>query len=718
MVESAKADQPDSLGLRSRPTTLCAAASMGLLLLAIGVLALTGLVPRADFSFRPNADLSQVLLDGRTIDGDATVELTAPGHQPVALRASQLADYWEPRGSRLEREQVFAARDRIAALISQPGTILRLPDGSVRPVSASHGFTFPSINQIVMVLSGLVAGLIGLWLVILRPAERPARAVALCSVLFYTNMFVLVAMSAVNPATSGTTTALLLQANYGVCIGMAVALIHLFARFPTPLVRTAWLNLLWPLATAIWLGLWLGSVDRLYLWYDTCIWILALGIIALLIWQARKSRGRPDNMAIIRWIGSTLLLAIVVVFWFAFLPQLVGHATIDLNAFVVPVFTLFFLALGIASTRYRLFDLGNWSTQIARTSLILMVVLVLDVCVAVIAGTTWTLSAALVSAALIWIPLRERALRRVERSRGLENIALLRHANSVAFARGSADKEKAWRAFLQAQFDPLTLEPVLCDAVAIHDNGQSLRIPSPLGHGANELAFAGNGTRLFGPADVTVAKAMISLVGEVIEARNAYDRGVVMERSRIARDLHDDVGARLMTSLYHEDLGAMQADVRLAISEMRMIIDGLSGCERSLEESFADLRHETISRLSLAGIDAHWPLPDLAGAPDAIDHRAHQALHSVARELFSNVLRHADAKTVRVSVAIDEAALRFRVHDDGRGVAGKRLIGGNGLANMRRRLTELGGRLDIEPVERGSSFLATIPLASLEQGMA
>ncbi len=706
--------------LHGRPSTSFALAALVMLVIALAALVLLAFVPRADFSFTQSADGQQVVLEGKSFGVFDTVVLAdAQGANRLAMPAGQLADYWEPRGDQAERLRFYADRDRLARMISHPGTVMRLPDGSVRPVSATSGLRMPSPDVLVIGLSSLAGALIGLWLLSIRPAEEAARSFAVCGVLFCLNTVIMAGILTVNPAVPGRSVAWLLQANYLVGPLIALALIDLFGRYPLPLVPRSWLRLLWAVVPAVCLGLWLVGVDHLYTWYDGLVGVLVLVIIALVGWQVRASRDRPDIMAAFRWIGSTLLFATVCFFFLSFLPQLAGQPVRSAVAIVIPIFTLFFLSLGIAVTRYRLFDLGNWSTQIVRTALILTVVLVLDLTVAIFVGSTWTLSFALFLVALIWIPLREYALRRGERARGNENIVLLRHANRVAFSRTGGDQDAAWSSFLQAQFAPLTAAPAACETVTIDDSGKSMLVPSPLGHGGVMLSFAGKGTRLFNRADAAMAEAMVSLVREIAQARDAYDRGAETERRRIARDLHDDVGARLMTSLYQGEVGAMQTEVRQAMSEMRMVIDGLSGQRRSLEDSLADLRHETVSRLRLAGIGANWPLPDLPDAPLSIDHGPNRALHSVVRELVSNIIRHSGATQVQVDVTVHDRSLHLRVRDNGKGLASEGLpVRGNGFANMTKRLTDIGGQLTSEPVDQGCCFLVVIPPVSPELGMA
>ena len=91
------------------------------------------------------------------------------------------------------------------------------------------------------------------------------------------------------------------------------------------------------------------------------------------------------------------------------------------------------------------------------------------------------------------------------------------------------------------------------------------------------------------------------------------------------------------------------------------------------------------------------------------------------KEALHNIIKHAAASEVRVELKLEAAQLALQVADDGRGFdaatpangpsAAGRIAGGEGLANMRRRLAEIGGACEIrsEP-GRGTTVTFTVPL--------
>jgi signal transduction histidine kinase len=99
------------------------------------------------------------------------------------------------------------------------------------------------------------------------------------------------------------------------------------------------------------------------------------------------------------------------------------------------------------------------------------------------------------------------------------------------------------------------------------------------------------------------------------------------------------------------------------------------------------------------------------GAAGQADQEVQIALFQVARELLINVVKHARAKTVLISVRRDGAKLRLQVVDDGVGIdpaAGKK--DGFGLFNARERLHSMGGWLEIESEkDRGARAIVVLP---------
>ena len=166
------------------------------------------------------------------------------------------------------------------------------------------------------------------------------------------------------------------------------------------------------------------------------------------------------------------------------------------------------------------------------------------------------------------------------------------------------------------------------------------------------------------------------------------------ERKRIASDLHDDLGAKLLTIVHTGDASRVPQLAREALEEMRLSVRGLAGKPVRLDDALADWRAETIVRLGQANIEAMWEHPD-SGVSSTLPARVFMQLTRILREAVSNVIKHSGAKRCEVRCALAEGSLRVMVKDDGRGIAAD-LHRGQGMSSMKRRAKKLNGQCLVE----------------------
>jgi signal transduction histidine kinase len=95
---------------------------------------------------------------------------------------------------------------------------------------------------------------------------------------------------------------------------------------------------------------------------------------------------------------------------------------------------------------------------------------------------------------------------------------------------------------------------------------------------------------------------------------------------------------------------------------------------------------------------------DERDVPDALG----RAAYRIVQEALTNVIRHANAAKVAVTLDRGPSALTITVRDDGQGVT--QVVEGNGVRGMRERATELGGRLTVTSPGRGAGTLVTAEL--------
>jgi signal transduction histidine kinase len=181
------------------------------------------------------------------------------------------------------------------------------------------------------------------------------------------------------------------------------------------------------------------------------------------------------------------------------------------------------------------------------------------------------------------------------------------------------------------------------------------------------------------------------------------------ERKRIASDLHDDLGAKLLTLVHTADVARVPELAREALDEMRLSVRGLDGKASRLDDAVADWRAEIVGRLEQAGIKPSWTTiaPDLSPTLSA---RSSMQLTRILREAVSNVIKHSGASRCDIECTVDESQLTLLVRDNGRGIT-QELNRGQGMASMKRRAKRLNGQCLVESRPgRGVVISLTVPL--------
>lgn len=185
------------------------------------------------------------------------------------------------------------------------------------------------------------------------------------------------------------------------------------------------------------------------------------------------------------------------------------------------------------------------------------------------------------------------------------------------------------------------------------------------------------------------------------------------ERKRIAADLHDDLGAKLLTIVHTSESDRISTLAREALEEMRLSVRGLTGRPVRLADAMGDWRAETVARLNQAGIEGEWKSPD--EAPQMLSSRAYVQCTRILREATSNIIKHSGASHCSITCATADGDFQLVIQDNGDGIAQQdvdaRLDKGHGLASMKNRAKQLQGQCLVESGPGyGTVIRLTLPL--------
>lgn len=193
-----------------------------------------------------------------------------------------------------------------------------------------------------------------------------------------------------------------------------------------------------------------------------------------------------------------------------------------------------------------------------------------------------------------------------------------------------------------------------------------------------------------------------------IEQESALER----ERARIAQDLHDELGSSLTRISLLGDLVRADKDnpAQVAVHAGKLSLSA-SQTVRSLEEIVWAVRPGSDTLQSLVDYITHFagelfegtPARCRLDVPDELPARTlppdmRHNIFLIVKETLTNVLKHAGATEIHLQIKVASQSLEINIADNGRGfdvnasaTAGKR----NGLDNMRRRASAVGGRLGL-----------------------
>jgi two-component system sensor histidine kinase UhpB len=255
----------------------------------------------------------------------------------------------------------------------------------------------------------------------------------------------------------------------------------------------------------------------------------------------------------------------------------------------------------------------------------------------------------------------------------------------------------------------------------LEDLATAMRRHDPLSPGTR-VAVEG------GPAISAVAHAFNDMLDRLESERRESARQALRvlegERSRIARELHDEVGQTLTGVMLqveglapripgelHEQLDELRETARRGTEEVRQIARrlrpealedlGLQSALAALANAFAEQAHLRVARR----LEPVLPLSE----------EQELVVYRVAQEALTNVARHAGARSVELGLRREDGDVILTIRDDGRGITRAAQSSSQGIRGMRERAMLIGADLSITGAPgRGTTVELSIPARSTD----
>jgi signal transduction histidine kinase len=259
--------------------------------------------------------------------------------------------------------------------------------------------------------------------------------------------------------------------------------------------------------------------------------------------------------------------------------------------------------------------------------------------------------------------------------------------------------------------------------VPMLNRGIGIGVLAAFDHGEEGGQFSADDERLLRSFAQSAANAVAIKRSVEADRLRAAIAAADSERGRWARELHDQTlqalgGLRVLlaSALSRGDAASREVAMRQAVEDIELEI-------ANLREIITDLRPALLDDLGLLAaieslldrrreadleIDSRLELPSDGGR--VLEPELETIVYRLVQEALTNVVKHANARTVRVSVSVEESDVVVKVSDDGAGFDVNARPAGFGLAGMRERVSLAGGALRLESSSAGTVLRAELPL--------
>jgi signal transduction histidine kinase len=646
--------------------------------------------------------------------GRSLAALVAPAMAPLPVDGRRALESSRWVASDDERFAVVRQQRQVDAALNS-GTPIRLmfTDGT-SVVVTPHARGYAELGVTFWLLCGLGLGLqvVGAVVVLVRPDVRNALYAVMAEAQ------ALQLMLAAADAVPGLGS-LSLMAGHEATVRMSLdvvtcaALLQATLRYPTPLPRRGVFSAAtWLVALGFCAAVLRDRLPEAWWWTQALSLATGLCVILLLGWSYRIT---PHPFAsVMRRLSIVTVTSLVLVTIVAALEDRIPGEVQALVSAVPVIWTVFFASLLLMSPFLaRSQHLMREFAMLAGVSTLATSVDLLFV--AVFSFNQFaSLTTSLFVALGVYAASRQWLLDQMIGARAVTTERLFEHLLRIA-RKMEQEPERAadWQLELfNAVFQPLvaTHEPGASRLTRWMDSGACLVVPlatpaalawagpvpddEALAMPESRvivLRFAERGKRLFTAEDARLADRIVEQLRRAVAHDRALEQGRSEERGRIAQDLHDDIGARLLTLMYKAPNKEMEDYVRHTLQDLKTLTRGLAATSHLLSHSAGEWKADIAQRLAPTGCTLEWSFE--------VDHEVAlnvvqwSGLTRILRELVSNIIAHARARHTRILGEYRGGVLHIIVADDGVGGTPQVWSTGLGLGGIRKRVRMLGGQI-------------------------
>jgi signal transduction histidine kinase len=465
--------------------------------------------------------------------------------------------------------------------------------------------------------------------------------------------------------------------------------------------------------------------------------------------RSRYTRSKGIERLQMLWLAyAAVLIPLGIVFFLAW-GLLFGEGGDAAVGFLLTMEAVVALAVGVAVTRYRLYEIDRLInrtlvyTLVTATLGLLYTVVALLAGVVVGRGSTWGTALAVLVVAAAFGPLRRRAQAAVDwRFDRLRYEGLRRVRAFVDDVReGRREPEDVGAVIAAALRDPGAELLFRLPASEAYADGRGAMVAEPaddgraatrIEHRGQEIGLLRHEPALLDRPDllrsvlaaaslaIEVARLRVEVrlqLAEVEESRARVVQAGYEERRRLERDLHDGAQQRLVTLgiVLRRLQRSLPREARILRPALDSAVDEVGGAIEDLRTIAAGVRPPRLDEglaAALADLARAAPVPvELEATRERLPPQIEAAAYFVVCEAVTNAVKHAAPSHVRVEAMVASGELRLVVADDG--IGGATVAAGTGLMGLADRVEAQGGTLRIHsPPGAGTRIEAEIPCGS------
>ena len=478
--------------------------------------------------------------------------------------------------------------------------------------------------------------------------------------------------------------------------------------YPNPIKRVGFVAVIYLLAFFFWV------TDVLQVFSPTVFHFGVLGIFSLsfifAFIQWRRTRTNPIDRAALRWFLLSIYLATGLFAAVIILPAALHVPQPASQGVMFGAFLLMYWGLALGIVHYRLFSLDQWWHAIMAWFLGGVCVLLLDIVLIASLALPDEIALSLAVALTGWLyfPLRQFLWERFGYRQAPAISDWLPDVLPLLMEGDGASQ--AWKASLQRVWQAVEVRqaPGAISTPEIVDDGLTLKVPDI--ESQSEYHFqvhcANNGQRLFNQRDLHSFFSLQKISLLTLQITEARDLGAEQERQRIRRDIHDDLGAHLLT-LLHTCPVNLQPLVRELLQSTRELVHALNSHPLDTLTASDSWQAEAQQRCDAAGVALEWNYQP-GSLPNELASRTHVNLTRILREAVSNAFKHANPTKISVTIKAAQGMSEIAIINDGDTNAIGSWQQGNGCRIMQERAQEIGGEISWK-IEQGCKLTITLP---------